>query len=233
MAFIKLDRDLFDSPLWLDEPFTKAQAWVDLIAMANYAERTKFYKGTFQRIKRGQIVTSHQALADRWKWSRHKVSRYLCTLERAEMVTTDSTTHGTLVTIVNYAVYQDAGNKKRATKEQQKDGAGTAVERSRNTQEEYKNKEIPSVYIPTRAELSAYISEEGLPADADAIYDYYESVGWEINGKPIKDWRAVCRRWKQYDEPKKESQEEHDAEVNRLLDILEKGGSIYDTTGSS
>ena len=228
MAFIKLDRDLFESKLWLAEPFTKAQAWVDLIAMANFADKTKYYRGTFHKIKRGQVVTSQRTLAERWKWSKAKVATFIRTLVDAEMVTTDNTNRWTVLTIVNYAKYQDKPTTKRPQTNPQSDHEATTERPQKGLQEEYKNKEIPSVYIPTRAELSAYVSEDGLQADADAIYDYYESVGWEINGKPIKDWRAVCRRWKQYDEPKKESQEEHDAEVNRLLDILEKGGSIYE-----
>jgi hypothetical protein len=233
-GFFKIERDFLTSTFWLSEPFTKPQAWVDLIGLANYADKTKYYKSTFQKIKRGQIVTSKQALAERWKWSKHKVHAFLRTLEAAEMVTIESTTKGTLLTIVNYAMYQDAGNTKGTQKGARRERVGNAEGTLRDPQEEYREeKEIPSVYIPTRADISAYVSEEGLRADPDAIFDYYESVGWEINGKPIKDWRAVCRRWKQYDEPKKESQEEHDAEVNRLLDILEKGGSIYDTTGSS
>ena len=130
-------------------------------------------------------------------------------------------------------MYQDKPPTKSPPNNQRKANASPTDGQLSTTQEEYKNKEIPSVYIPSRAELSAYVTEAAIPIDPDDIYDYYEAVGWEINGKPVKDWKALCRRWKQYDEPKKESQEEHDAEVNRLLDILEKGGSIYDTTGSS
>lgn len=233
MAFIKLDRDLFDSQLWLAEPFTKAQAWVDLIAMANYADKTKYYKGTFQKIKRGQIVTSQRTLADRWKWSKSKVANYIRALEQAEMVTTDNTTRWTVLSIVNYAKYQDVKTTKRPQTEPREDHDETTQKPRKDLQEEYKERKEPKIYIPSRADISAYVSEEGLRADPDAIFDYYESVGWEINGKPIKDWRAVCRRWKQYEEPKAElSQEDQDAELHRLLDIMEKGGNIYDTSGS-
>ena len=232
-GFFKIERDFLSSPFWLSEVFTKPQAWIDLIGMANYADKSRYYKGVFQDVKRGQIVTSQQALAERWKWSRHRVSDFLRTLEAAKMVTTSRTTHGTLLTVVNYGLYQDAGTAKGATKGRQKDSVGTSEGHHRDIQEEYKERKEPKIYIPSRADISAYVSEEGLRADPDAIFDYYESVGWEINGKPIKDWRAVCRRWKQYEEPKAElSQEDQDAELHRLLDIMEKGGNIYDTSGS-
>ncbi|MBQ1792258.1 MAG: hypothetical protein II008_18935 [Oscillospiraceae bacterium] len=48
---------------------------------------------------------------------------------------------------------------------------------------------------PTRADVAAYIEEKGLQVDPDRFMDYYEAIGWEINGRPIKDWRAACRRW--------------------------------------
>lgn len=233
MAFIKLDRELFDSPLWLSEPFTKAQAWVDLIAMANYADKTKYYKGDFQKIKRGQIVTSQRTLAERWKWSKSKVATYIRALERAEMVSTDNTNRWTVLTIVNYAFYQDSKTTKRPQIGPREDHDETTQKPRKGLQEEYKERKEGKIYIPSRADITDYVTEEGLRADPDAIFDYYESVGWEINGKPIKDWRAVCRRWKQYEEPKKEmSQEDEDAELHRLLDIMEKGGNIYDTSGS-
>ena len=234
MGYFKIERDFLDSAFWLSEPFTKPQAWVDLIGLANYADKTKFYKGSFQSIKRGQIITSKQALANRWKWSKHKVHAFLRTLEDAEMVTMEGTTKGTLLTVVNYALYQDVGNAKGTQKGQRKERAGNAQGTRRDPQEEYKErKKIPSVYIPARADIRSYVEEEGLNADPDEIFDYYEALGWEINGKAIKDWKAVCRRWKQYEKPKPEmSQEDEQAELHRLLDMMERGENIYDTTGS-
>lgn len=224
MGFIKLDRELFESQLWLAEPFTKAQAWVDLIAMANYADKTKFYKGTFQKIKRGQIVTSQRTLAERWKWSKSKVANYIRALVQAEMLTTDNTTRWTVLTIVNYAKYQDSKTTKRPQTGPREDHEETTQKPRKGLQEEYKNERIPSVYIPSRADISAYVSEEGLRADPDAIFDYYESVGWEINGKPIKDWRAVCRRWKSYEKPKQEATRNTD----EILRFLEERDRMYD-----
>lgn len=197
-GFFKIERDFLGSPFWLSEEFTKPQAWIDLIGLANYADKTKYYKGTFQKVKRGQIVTSQQALANRWKWSRHRVSDFLRTLEAAEMVTTERTTNGTLLTVVNYGFYQSDGSAKGPRTGQRKDTGGTFDGHRRDTQEESKErKEIKKGYTtpPTRADVAAYIEEKGLQVDPDRFMDYYEAIGWEINGRPIKDWRAACRRW--------------------------------------
>ena len=197
-GFFKIERDFLGSPFWLSEEFTKPQAWIDLIGLANYADKTKYYKGTFQKVKRGQIVTSQQALANRWKWSRHRVSDFLRTLEAAEMVTTERTTNGTLLTVVNYGFYQSDGSAKGLRTGQRKDAGGTLDGHRGDIQEESKErKEIKKGYTtpPTRADVAAYIEEKGLQVDPDCFMDYYEAIGWEINGRPIKDWRAACRRW--------------------------------------
>lgn len=235
-TFFKVYRSLLDDPLWLSEPFTYGQAWVDLIGRANFADKDNFYRGRYQQIKRGQIATSQQELADRWKWSRHKVNTFLRNIECAGMVTTKSTTFGTTITIEKYALYQDARTTKGTTKEPRKDIGGTSeghredIGGTQNKKEKKERRE-EGIYIPSRGDLASFIESEGLNADPDDVFDYYEAIGWEIGGKPIKDWRAVVRRWKQYEAPKAErkmSREEQDAEVLRLLDIMEHGGNIYE-----
>jgi hypothetical protein len=39
-GYCKLNRKLFDNELWLLEPFTKGQAWVDLFANANFKDNS-------------------------------------------------------------------------------------------------------------------------------------------------------------------------------------------------
>lgn len=229
-GFFKIERDFMSSPFWLSEEFTKPQAWIDLIGMANYADKTKFYKGVFQSVKRGQIVTSQQALADRWKWSRHRVSDFLRTLEAANMVTTERTTHGTLVTVVNYGFYQDAGTAKGTTKGRRKDGAGTLSGHQTDIQEEIKKdiniqeRENPAVAggVPLSVEeVSAFVQEETLAVDPNAFWNYYEAVGWTVGKKPVRDWKALCRTWDgkpNYAKHKAKQQEDLDEVTRRFLE---------------
>lgn len=200
MGYFKIERDFLDSDLWLSAPFTPGQAWIDLIGMANYVDKDKYYGGVFQKVKRGQIVTSYRTLANRWKWSRGRVAHFIQALAQANMVDINKATKWTTLTLVNYRVYQDQVDKERANKKtmegQQKDNKKTME----GLQEE-RNKRKKDIYIPSRADIADYVQQKNLEADPDDIYDYYESTGWEINGKPIKDWKAVCRRWKQYEKP--------------------------------
>lgn len=106
-GYIKLHRQLQDCWIWKEEePFSKGQAWVDLLMMANHKDKKTFFDGYLIVVKKGQFISSIAKLSSRWKWDRKKVSKFLDLLENDEMVTTKRTTHGTTITIVNWDFYQ-------------------------------------------------------------------------------------------------------------------------------
>lgn len=106
-SYFKVNRSLLDHPLWLSEPFTKGQAWVDLIGLAAFKDHTNYYNGHRQEIHRGQLFVSSAFLEKRWKWSRNKVRAYLKDLVKDGMCVVQGTTEGTTITIENYAFFQD------------------------------------------------------------------------------------------------------------------------------
>lgn len=64
MNWIKLNRKIFDNKIWLEKPYSKGQAMVDLLLMAD------FETGTF--------ACSLSFLCARWGWSsKSKVNRFL------------------------------------------------------------------------------------------------------------------------------------------------------------
>lgn len=81
--------------------------------LANYADRKTTDGDSVVFRKRGDVNYSMLFLAKRWKWDRRKVKRFLMALESDGMVslhgTSDGTSHGTTITIENYAKHQDAG----------------------------------------------------------------------------------------------------------------------------
>lgn len=106
-GYIKLNREIQDSWLWNEKPFSRAQAWIDLLLLANYKDTKEVYRGQLVHRKRGQVACGMQYLADKWGWSRGKVKRFMAILEQDNMVTINSTTGGTTITIENYAKWQD------------------------------------------------------------------------------------------------------------------------------
>jgi hypothetical protein len=48
---------------------------------------------------------------------------------------------------------------------------------------------------PLLEEVSAYVSQRGGKINSEAFCDFYDSVGWKIGNKSMKDWRAAVRTW--------------------------------------
>lgn len=107
-GWVKLHRKMFSNKLWLSEPFTKAQAWVDIFANANYEDSEFFVRGNRVVIKRGQIGWSEITMAKRWGWSREKVRRYIRTLENETQIRQQKIHKiTTIITVINYNKFQD------------------------------------------------------------------------------------------------------------------------------
>ena len=136
-TFIKLHRSLLEHELWKDKPFSRGQAWVDLLMMANYADEKRVVGNDVVFYPRGSIPRSMLSLAERWGWSRKRVKAFLGMLERNGMVTTKVTTHGTTVTVANYEKFQGRGTTKGTTKEHQKHNGGS--NEGNNARTQYKN----------------------------------------------------------------------------------------------
>ena len=113
MAYFKIDRKLLGSDLWLSESFSSGQAWIDLIGLANYADRERSFRGQVQQIKRGELVVSKLWLAQRWRWSEGKVRRFLARIQKEGMVKLESKNTGTVIRICNYERYQGMSDTQR------------------------------------------------------------------------------------------------------------------------
>ena len=159
-GWITLNRSIQDSAIWQsDEPFDVRSAWIDLIMMANFADREILYKGRNIMIRRGQVRTSVRKLAARWRWSKDKVSRHLSALEARHSVTLKCDTDGTLITIINYGKYQD-GATPTATPTGHRQGHKPDTDKDENNNGRKK--------AETKKEEPAYAEEDdddGLPAE--------------------------------------------------------------------
>lgn len=106
-GWIKLYRKLQDNPLWTSEPFTRGQAWVDLIMIANHKPGFFFKRNIRINVARGQVGYSENLLASRWKWSRTKVRSFLKLLELEQQISIQKSKLTQIVKILNYEEYQN------------------------------------------------------------------------------------------------------------------------------
>lgn len=128
-GWVAICRAIQEHWLWTEKPFSKGQAWIDLIMLANYEDKKMPYKGEVITCERGTVNLSITLLADRWGWSRDKTRKFLRLLESDNMVTVKATTHRTTITIENYALYNDVP----ATKRRQNDSKPTASRQQADT----------------------------------------------------------------------------------------------------
>lgn len=138
-GYIKLFRQLMENEIWKDsEPFCRRAAWVDLLLMANHEDHTVWDSGESIDVNRGEVNRSMSYLADRWHWSRGKVTRFLHDLEMNHMASIKRTGKRTAIIIENYSVWQDARTGKRTVNGQQTDTSRTVHGQLTDT---YKNGE--------------------------------------------------------------------------------------------
>lgn len=76
-GFTMLSKELMDSEDYFSEKFTRMQAYMDLCFLASFRPRKFKKRGILVELKVGQVAKSEEELAERWKWSRNTVRKYL------------------------------------------------------------------------------------------------------------------------------------------------------------
>lgn len=77
MKVVYLTDNEAKSALWMDEKFSRGQAYLDLIYLANNKTCETVYNFKKKIFRRGCIYRSNNNLAERWKWSSQKVNTFL------------------------------------------------------------------------------------------------------------------------------------------------------------
>jgi DNA replication protein DnaD len=137
---------LRDSPRWLEEKFTRGQAWVDLLMLTNHTDGQIRKRGVPVEVHRGEIGWSEEALAERWKWSRGKVRRFLAELssKTVQQIEQQKTNVTSLIKVTNWDLYQSNGTPDN-TASDTANGHQTDTKRYRkkNDKNEKNTKELP------------------------------------------------------------------------------------------
>jgi hypothetical protein len=108
-GWIKLHRSISDNDLWTSEPFSRGQAFVDLILLASHKDSFFYKRGVKVQVKRGQLAWSESSISERWKWSRNKVRKFLKDLEKEQQIEQQKSQVISVITITNYNKFQEKG----------------------------------------------------------------------------------------------------------------------------
>lgn len=169
-GFIPLAKQIQNHWLWTDKPFARGQAWIDLIIMANFEDRQIISKGVIVKVERGQVFRTVKFLSERWGWTPKKVRKFIEALEGEHMVTSKGLSNGTLITIENYAKWNDSGQTKCTSKgNQNAHQRATKGSQNNNNNNDKKNiyKDVPEEikdifmeWVAMRKEMKKPITSE-------------------------------------------------------------------------
>lgn len=229
-GYIKLHRQIQDCWIWDSGKFDKRSAWIDLLMLANHCDKKFMFNGKPVVITRGQFMTSIRKLAVRWEWSTSTVFEFLKILEDDNMIKKESDSHRTLLTIINYEVYQGVPNTDQTLTEHQSNTNRTLTETTKEYKnirnKEFKENDTPNGVSkrkcfapPTVEEVRAYCQERGNNIDPQRFVDFYESKGWFVGKNKMKDWKAAVRNWESRDKqntPKQSNEKTWGAKIYDL-----------------
>ena len=120
-GWFKFHRKFLYDDVWLKEPFTKGQAWIDMVGLSNHKDGFIELRGLTIAVKRGKLGYSELSLSIRWKWSRNKVRRFLKELKTEQQIEQQIYLNTSIITILNYDYYQGNDTTDETTERQQKD----------------------------------------------------------------------------------------------------------------
>jgi hypothetical protein len=89
-----------------------------------------------------------------------------------------------------------------------------------------KVKNKPAHFVrPTLEEIEQYVSSRGGKISAEAFFDFYESVGWKIGNKTMKNWHSAVGTWEKRVEGKSHGKAaEFEAAIRRAVASTDSGG---------
>lgn len=179
-GWIKLHRSMLSNPLWESEPFSRAQAWIDLLLITNHKDGfIRIKNGKRIDIKRGQCGYSEVKLSERWKWSRGKVKRFLNELKNDQMIVQQIIQQNSVITICNYESFQ---------------GDSTANGTANGTA----NDTIDGQLTDTNKKDNKDKKEKITSDDVAEVFEYWQSIMGKQKSKLVdKRERAIRARLKE------------------------------------
>jgi hypothetical protein len=219
-------RSIWEHEAFQPEPFTQREAWMWLVGSA--AWKPLRIRGSAKRgleLQRGEFAFATRFLAEKWKWSKSRVDRFLSALENRDMLRDTSRDGVKVYFISNYDDFQVVGLPDRdAERTDDRDSSGTAAGQQRDKEETFKHLNIesppmgagapPRESVPKTARKTAmpplfpgeperrwatnYWTEKGRPDLVSRVQDEIDQFRDHHAGKVrtmALDWPATWRTW--------------------------------------
>ena len=105
-GWIKIQRSLTEDELYFSEKFSKIQAWIDILLLAEYRPREIYVRSVPLKLEKGQAAVSIRDLAQRWKWGVNRVQAFLKELVEFGKIDTHKRPLISVITVLGYETYE-------------------------------------------------------------------------------------------------------------------------------
>ena len=125
-GWICLHRNLLDKAIWRCSTPEQKSVLITLLLLASHKENQWIWKGEKFKCQPGQFISSLQSIAKASRCTVMNVRTSLLKFKKLQFLTNESTKAGRLISIVNWADYQEPNNRpnkdtnKELTKHQQR-----------------------------------------------------------------------------------------------------------------
>lgn len=216
-GWVSIHRKLMDKSLWTGEPFTRGQAWVDLLLLANHSDDSIYVRGNKIKIYRGQVGWSQKKLSERWQWNRKKVRKFLKDLEDEQQITQHKNFVTSIITINNYDYYQQNTQQDEQQKVQQRDSRGDTNNNVNNGNKEKRERSVGKEKTiwnqdkwkvdDTEYKIAKYLLDKILECKPDHYY------GRQNNNRRLQTWADDADKMLRLDKREK-------AKIKTLIDWI-------------
>lgn len=138
-----------------------------MLTDANFEDKKHLFNGSLLEIKRGQIIFGLEAWSAKTGVTISKLRRFLDMLEKDKMIDRQKTNKFSLISITNYATYQD--DDRQTASKQQADDKQTA------TPKEFKNIRSKEVNTIVDSDESTVVKTDFLAELFDKFWKHYKT----------------------------------------------------------
>lgn len=190
-GWIKLSRCLLENQMFDNEKLLKVWVWCLLKASHKDFETTVGLQRV--QIKAGQFITGRFKGAEELRLNPSSFWNYLVWLEKNESLDIKSNNKFSVVTLVNWEIYQGANMEDGQQGEQQNDNKMTTKKQQNNTNKNVKNyKNDKKIYIVPFEEIISYLNEKAGTNYRSTTKATKEHINarWE-DGFTLEDFKKV------------------------------------------
>lgn len=175
-GWIKLHRGIFDH--WIASDPDYFCVWLRMLTDANFEDKKHLFNGALLEIKRGQIIFGLEAWSAKTGVTIAKLRKLLDMLEKDKMINRQKTNKYSLISITNYALYQD-DDRQNASKPQ--------AENNQNaTPKELKNIRSKESNIGDSDESPKKVSKKRKPSAFDDMSISYQEKAFNVFWKDVE-----------------------------------------------